>query len=141
MPVQIKVGALPNAEVTGVLAKIWLKATKEENSTVFPVEIEIVEAVERDLTQPEAEPTPVVLRAGYSANAEIIIEKREAVLLSPERLVTFEGDSAKVTVLLADNQTEERLIETGLSDAISVEVLEGLDEGDQVREKPPKVIE
>ena len=141
MPVQIKVGALPNAEVTGVLAKIWLKATKEENSTVFPVEIEIVEAVERDLAQPEAEPTPVVLRAGYSANAEIIIEKREAVLLIPERLVTFEGDSAKVTVLLADNQTEERLIETGLSDAISVEVLEGLDEGDQVREKPPKVIE
>ncbi len=141
MPVQIKVGALPNAEVTGVLAKIWLKATKEENSTVFPVEIEIVEAVERDLTQPEAEPTPVVLRAGYSANAEIIIEKREAVLLIPERLVTFEGDSAKVTVLLADNQTEERLIETGLSDAISVEVLEGLGEGDQVREKPPKVIE
>ncbi len=141
MPVQIKVGALPNAEVTGVLAKIWLKATKEENSTVFPVEIEIVEAVERDLAQPEAEPTPVVLRAGYSANAEIIIEKREAVLLIPERLVTFEGDSAKVTVLLADNQTEERLIETGLSDAISVEVLEGLGEGDQVREKPPKVIE
>ena len=97
--------------------------------------------MERDLAQPEAEPTPVVLRAGYSANAEIIIEKRESVLLIPERLVTFEGDSAKVTVLLADNQTEERLIETGLSDAINVEVLEGLGEGDQVREKPPKVIE
>lgn len=141
MPTQIKVGALPGAEVTGALSKIWLKATKEENSTVFPVEIEIVEAVKRDLSQPEAEPTPVVLRAGYSANAEIIIEQRNDVLLIPERVVEFEGDSASVRVLLADNQTEERLIETGLSDAINIEVLDGLEEGDKVREKPPKEIE
>ena len=70
-----------------------------------------------------------------------LLEKREQVLLIPERVVTFEGDSATVTVLLADNQIEERLIQTGLSDAINVEVLDGLDEGEKVREKPPKVIE
>ncbi len=141
MPARIKVGALPRADVSGELAKIWLKATKEENSTVFPVEIEIVEAVERNPAQPEAEPTPVVLRAGYSANAEIIIEQREDVLLIPERVVEFDGDSTRVTVLHDDEQTEERFIQTGLSDAIHVEVLAGLEEGEKVREKPPKVIE
>ncbi len=140
MPARIKVGALPNAEVTGRLSKIWLKAQKEENSTVFPVEIEILEAVERPTDQPEAEPRPVVLRAGYSANSEIIIEQREDVLLVPERVIDFVGDSATVRVRKADNATEERVIQTGLSDAINIEVVGGLEEGEWVAEKPPKEI-
>ncbi len=141
MNAEIKVGALPNADVDGVLARIWLKAEKEENSTVFPVELEILSASTKDLSKPEAEPREVVLRAGYSANAEIIIEKREQVLLIPERVIEFSADTARVNVLLADNSTEERIIQTGLSDAISIEVITGLDEGVKLREKPPKVIE
>ena len=141
MPVNVKIGALPAARVRGVLAKIWLKAKKEENSTVFPVEIEISEAVEVDATRPEADPVPVVLRAGYSANAEIIIEERKDVLVIPERVVEFAEDTAKVTVLLDDQTEEELVIETGLSDAINVEVVSGLTEGAKVREKPPKEIE
>ena len=137
----IKVGALPNAKVEGVLAKIWLKAEKEENSTVFPVELEILSAAEEDHTLPESAPKEVVLRAGYSANAEIIIEKRDQVLLIPERVIEFLADTARVNVLLADNSLEERIIETGLSDAINIEVVSGLDAGMKVREKPPKVIE
>ena len=141
MDTDIKVGALPNASVGGVLSKIWLKAEKEENSTVFPVELEILTATEKDLSAPEAPPKEVILRAGYSANAEIIIEKRDQVLLIPERVIEFTADTAKVNVLLADNTIEERIIETGLSDAINIEVISGLDEGMKVREKPPKVIE
>ena len=137
----VKIGALPNANVEAVLSKIWLKAEKEENSTVFPVELEILSATEQDLTQPEAEPASVVLRAGYSANAEIIIEQRDEVLLIPERVIEFSGDTARVNILLADNSLEERVIQTGLSDAISIEVVDGLDEGARIREKPPKVIE
>jgi HlyD family secretion protein len=141
MPVAVKIGALPAAQVKGVLTKIWLKATTEENSTVFPVEIEILEAVQEDASRPEAEPIPVILRAGYSANAEIIIEERKNVLVIPERVVEFAGDTARVTVVLADQTLEERIVETGLSDAINLEILAGLDEGSKVREKPPKEIE
>ena len=137
----VKIGALPEANVEALLSQIWLKAEKEENSTVFPVELEILSATKRSLTEPEALPTEVVLRAGYSANAEIIIEKREQTLLIPERVIEFSGDTARVNILLADNQLEERVIQTGLSDAINIEVLDGLDEGARVREKPPKVIE
>ena len=140
MPVNIKVGALPSAEVTGTLAKIWLKARKEENSTVFPVEIEIVEAVQRDAANPEAEPTPVVLRAGYSSNAEIIIQERLNVLYIPERVIAFSGDTARVNVLTDAGPAEERVITTGLSDAINVEVIAGLTEGQKVQEKPVKEI-
>jgi HlyD family secretion protein len=141
MDAHIKVGALPNADVNGQLAKIWLKAEKEENSTVFPVEIEIAEAVEKSTDMPEAEPKNVVLRAGYSANAEIIIEQREDVLLIPERIVTFSGDTARVTKLTAEKMPDDRIIKTGLSDAINVEVIAGLDEGMRVREKPVKQIQ
>ncbi len=141
MPAEIKVGALPNTTVEAVLSRIWLKAEKEENSTVFPLELEILSATRQDLTNPESEVESVVLRAGYSANAEIIIEKRENVLLVPERVIEFSGDTARVNVLLAENEIEERVIQTGLSDAISIEVLSGLEEGARVREKPPRVIE
>lgn len=141
MPAMIKVGALPNAQVHGRLAKIWLKAQKEENSTVFPVEIEILEAVEQASDIPEAEPQPVVLRAGYSANSEIIIEQREDVLLIPERVIEFSQDTASVRVRHAEKSTESRIIQTGLSDAINIEVVDGLEEGEWVAEKPPKEIE
>lgn len=141
MPVQINVGALANAEVAGVVSKIWLKAKQEDNSTVFPVEIEITKAIQNDPRHPESEPVQAVLRAGYSANADIIIEKREDVLNIPERLIEFSGDTARVEVLLADGSTETRVIQTGLSDAINIEVIDGLVEGERVKEKPPKEIE
>jgi HlyD family secretion protein len=141
MPVTLKIGALPRADVRGVLARIWLKARKEENSTVFPVEIEITDATEPSGTGAEAAPKMAVLRAGYSANADVIIEQRQDILLVPERVVTFAGDTARVTVLLASGQTEERVIETGLSDAIHVEVVSGLDEGARVKEKEVKAIQ
>lgn len=129
MEVEIRVGALPNDTVHGTLRKIWLKAEKKDNATVFPIEILI----------PGAKNT--VLRAGYSANANIIINKKTDVLTIPERVVTFRNDSALVKVAIGVGKEEERLIKTGLSDAINVEVLAGLTEGEEVFEKPVKKIE
>lgn len=128
MDATIKIGALPDARIPAVVEKISLKARQEENSTVFPVELAL---------QP-VEGT--VLRAGYSANAEILVERRKDVLLIPERLVTFEGDSAHVTVLGADGKTRTHGVETGLSDAVKVEILSGLEEGDRVVDAGPREI-
>ena len=77
-----------------------------------------------------------MLRAGYSANADVIIQKKTNVLYVPERVVTFRNDSSFVKLALADNKSEERAIKTGLSDAINIEVISGLKEGDKVLEKP-----
>jgi HlyD family secretion protein len=129
MPAEIKVGALPDARIPGNVQKISLKARKEENATVFPVEI----AVEAD--------SATILRAGYSANAELIIEERQDVLTVPERVVEFEGDSAFVEVLLPDGTRERRQVETGLSDAVRVQVLSGLEEGERVVEPKPREID
>ena len=120
--------ALPNADIQGLLTNISLKARKEDNATVFPVEITLVSDGN------------TVLRAGYSANADIIIDRRDEVLVLPERLITMRGDSAFVTVRSANGTQEERYIETGLSDAISIEVLAGLEDGEAVVEAPPREI-
>ncbi|HTP13687.1 MAG TPA: efflux RND transporter periplasmic adaptor subunit [Bacteroidota bacterium] len=129
MEVEIKVGALPTDTVKGVLRKIWLKAEKKDNATVFPIEILI----------PGAKST--TLRAGYSANANIIVQKKDNVLTIPERVVTFRNDSSFVKVALGPARDVERLIKTGLSDAVNIEVVSGLKEGEEVFEKPVKKID
>ena len=129
MEAELKVGALPTDKIGGTLYKISLKAEKKENATVFPIEISV----------PKAKNT--TLRAGYSANASIIIQKKDSVLTIPERVVTFRNDSTFVKLAHAPGKEEERQIKTGLSDAITVEVVTGLKEGDEVFEKPVKKIE
>ncbi|MBK5097368.1 MAG: efflux RND transporter periplasmic adaptor subunit [Gemmatimonadetes bacterium] len=128
MPATIKIGALPDARIEGIVYSISLKARTDDNATVFPIEISLTEVHN------------VKLRAGYSANADIIIDRRSDVLVIPERVVRFEDDVARVTVLLPDGTTTEREIQTGLSDAILVEVTDGLEEGEKVVEAPPREI-
>jgi HlyD family secretion protein len=128
MPVEVKIGALPGARIRGEVTRISLKARKNDNATVFPVEIALTAT------------GGATLRAGLSANAEVIIEKREQVLLIPERVVTFEEDGAWVRVRGADGNEQKRTIRTGLSDAIQVEVVGGLEAGEKVLEKPTREI-
>lgn len=129
MQANIKIGALPDAQVRGVLSKISLKSRDEDNTIVFPIEITLTDRGGH------------VLRAGYSANAEIMVEERDNVLTIPERLISFQGDTAHVNVLKDDGSEEDRIIEMGLSDAINVEVTEGLEEGEKVVEKTVKEIQ
>jgi len=128
MPAMIKIGALPEARIEGEVYSISLKARNEDNATVFPIEILLTDV------------HGVSLRAGYSANADIIIERRDSVLVIPERLTEVVGDTTTVTILGEGGVTEQRVIETGLSDAINIEVLHGLVEGEKLVEPPPREI-
>jgi HlyD family secretion protein len=130
MPTRIKVGALPDAIVDGKVSKISPKSKTAEGATLFDVEIELLPGKE------------VVLRAGYSANADIVVREKTDVLLVPERLVTFADGKASVEVPgTAGAPPTRRDIKVGLSDGMSVEVTEGLQEKDLVVERPPKKIE
>ena len=128
MPTELQIGALPGKTVKGHVTLISLKAKKEDNITVFPVEISIDET------------NGVILRAGYSANASIIIKKKENVLSIPERVVTFRHDSAYVRLPQGVNPAKEQVIKTGLSDAINIEIIDGLQENQEVLEKKVKPI-
>jgi len=133
MPVRIKIGALPDKAVTGKLGRIAPQAIERDNAKLFEVEI-VMDSFEG-----------VLLRAGYSANADIVIREKKDVLLIPERLVTFEDEGAKTFVELpGDTQEAEPKkvdIKVGLSDGLNIEVISGLREGEKVVQRPPKEIE
>jgi HlyD family secretion protein len=132
MPARIKVGALPEAPVTGRLSRIAPQAKKDQGATLFDVEIEI---------DPNQE---VFLRAGYSANSEVVIRSKEDVVIIPERLVIFEDDGAGTFVEVPSDDPEAEPdkipVELGLSDGLNVEIVAGLQVGDQVIQRPPREI-
>jgi len=132
MPVRIQVGALPGKAVDGKLTRIAPKAREKEGATVFDVEVAI-----------DAANAEIVLRAGYSANADVIIQEKKDVLLVPERLVTLDGGKAYVELPPAkpDAEPEKQEIQVGLSDGLNMEVVAGLAAGDKVVQRPPKKIE
>ena len=126
--VEIEIGAIPNQKIAGKLTKISPKAHKEEGSTLFEVEIEIDDTGKN------------FLRAGYSANADIIITKKVDIVLAPERLVTIEDSIKTVEVLDSLGIITPVEIETGLSDGINIEIVSGVDAGAMLVERPPKEI-
>lgn len=128
MPAEMEIGAIPNQKIKGLLTKISPKAHKEEGSTLFEVEIQITEAGDK------------TLRAGYSANANIIITRRDSILLIPERLVKTADSVSTVEVQDSVGTITTKKIKTGLSDGINIEVVEGLKNGEKIVERPPKEI-
>lgn len=130
VPARLDIGALPGVAVTGRLSRIAPQATEEEGARLFDVEIEL---------DPDQD---VELRAGYSATANLIIREKEDVLVIPERLVLFEDGGAKTFVEVPGGTPEAEpkkvAVETGLSDGLQIEILSGVEEGDQVVQRPPR---
>jgi len=130
MKAKIIMGALPNEFIEGTLSKISPQAKQKEGSTLFDVEIELIKK------------DGITLRAGYSSNAELIIEEKADVLTIPERLVTYEegGKQASVEIPSGKGEPKKTEVKLGLSDGLNAEVLSGLKAGDKVVERPPKEI-
>jgi HlyD family secretion protein len=127
MAAEIQIGALPDAKIPGHVDRIFPKAKKEGNATLFDIWILIKEA------------PGVTLRAGFSATASIKIRERKQVVLLPERLVLFE-DGKKLVEVPDGEKTKKVEVHTGLSDGLNIEILDGLKEGDKVVERPPREI-
>lgn len=73
------------------------------------------------------------IRAGYSANADIVLDRKDKVLAIKESLLQFEDQTAFVEVETAPQQFEKRTIELGLSDGINIEVISGLTIKDKIK--------
>ncbi len=130
MTARIKVGALPTDIVTGKVSRIAPQAQQKEGATLFDVEIEL-------------EPTSnITLRAGYSANADLIIREVKDVPTIPERVVIFEDGGKKTFVELpaanAKEPPKKVAVKLGVSDGLTTQVTDGLAVGTKVVERPPK---
>lgn len=122
MPLVLKVGAIDDEKFDGVLEFIAPKGTVEEGTVNFKIKADI-----------KNETSKTFLRAGYSANADIILEKKEGVVAVFERDVVFRDNKAYIEVVTGDQEYEEREIKTGLSDGVIVEVLSGIDTSTQIK--------
>lgn len=125
MPIKLSVGAIEGKKFDATLEYIAPKGVEENGAILF--EIKAAARI----------PDTVMVRAGYSANAEIVLTKVEKVLTIPESTITFSNDSSFVYILTDTiNQKqvfEKKLVKVGLSDGIKVEVKEGLSKGQKVR--------
>jgi HlyD family secretion protein len=125
MPVSISVGALGDNRFSGQLEYIAPKGVEKEGTIQF----EVRAAVQ---LQPE-----ISLRANYSANADIILDRRDAVLAINESAVVYEAGKAFVEVESAPQRFERRALSLGLSDGIWVEVKSGIDQNSRVKKQDP----
>ena len=121
MPVKITIGALQNYSFDATLEYISPKAVENNGANQF----EIKAAVKVDADQ--------MIRSGYSANAEIVLQSVSQVLSVPESALEFDGDDTYVQVLEADGTYTRTKVETGLSDGINIEITSGITEGTKVR--------
>ena len=121
MPMRITIGALPDYSSEAVLEYISPKATESNGASQFQIKAAIVPSDTH------------TIRAGYSANAEIVLQEAKGVLSVPESALEFNGDSVFV-YLMSSPQVFERIpVKTGMSDGINIHVLSGLTEGQIVR--------
>ena len=124
MPVKITIGALQDLTFQANLEYIAPKATEENGANQF----EIKAAVNV--------PDTVVIRSGYSANGEIVLERAKQALAIPEGCVEFKDDSTFVYVLtdsIPQQLFERRAVKTGMSDGIKIAIVSGLDGKELVR--------
>lgn len=124
MPMKITIGALPDAHLSARLEYI---SPKVLTGTGSANQFEIKAALSSQ--------GGFRIRAGYSANAELVLERAQNVIAIPEGAVEFEGEKTFVYVLKSDNpQTfERRAVTTGLSDGMYIEIKGNLKKGDKVR--------
>ncbi len=123
MPMEITIGAIQDRKIPARLEYVSPKGVEESGAILF----EMKAAMEM--------PSDIFIRAGYSANADIILDKRENVLSIPESSVEFSNDSAFVYTLKKEDPQEfdRKNIKIGLSDGINIEVLDGLKKNDKIR--------
>ena len=123
MPMDITIGALQDQKLTAKLEYISPKGKTENGAITF----EMKAAVKI--------PKDIFIRAGYSANAEIVFSKSENVLTIPESCIEFGGDTAYVYVLKTKEPQvfTKKLIKIGLSDGVKIEVKNGLSLKDKIR--------
>lgn len=124
MPMKLSIGALNNLKFDANLEYIAPKGTEENGAILF--EIKGAARV----------PNSVKIRAGYSANAEIVVEQASDVLTVPESCISFENNKSYVYVLKTatpEQIFDKRAVTTGLSNGINIEVKSGLKKNEKIR--------
>ncbi|NOR86320.1 MAG: efflux RND transporter periplasmic adaptor subunit [Bacteroidales bacterium] len=123
MPLILTIGAIEDVEFEALLEHISPKGIEENGAVQFEIRAKV--SIRDDY----------FIRAGYSANAAIVLDRKDQVMAVSESLLHFENDTVFVEIETEPQIFEKRIIETGLSDGINIEVIDGLDMDDQIKKE------
>jgi HlyD family secretion protein len=124
MPITLTIGALNSQKFKAVLEYIAPKGVEENGAVLF--EIKAAATI----------PDSVYIRAGYSANAEIVLAQADSVITIPESSIEFDNDSSFVYIVKTvspEQIFERKQVQVGLSDGVKIEIKEGLTLVDRIR--------
>lgn len=124
MPVKLTIGALQNLSFDATLEYISPKGVEENGANQFEIKAAI------------QVPDTVMIRSGYSANAEIVLERAQKALTLPESTIEFSGDSTFVYVMtdsVPAQKFERKEVKVGMSDGIKIVIKDGVDGKAKVR--------
>jgi HlyD family secretion protein len=121
MNIELTIGAIATEKFNAVLKYIAPKGLIDNGAIQFDIKADV------KLNENQ------FIRSGYSANANIVLEKRDSVLSIPEGLLKFEKDTAFVEIETAPQKFEKRLVKTGISDGINMEIISGLSKSDRLK--------
>ncbi|MFV0237473.1 MAG: efflux RND transporter periplasmic adaptor subunit [Flavobacteriales bacterium] len=124
MPIKITIGALAGESFEAILYFISPLGVDDNGTVKFEIKanVQLKEGV--------------FIRAGYSANAEIILETVENVLAIKESLLRFEDDGKTYVEISTGNEEkpyEKRYVELGISDGTNVQIKGGISEDDEIK--------
>jgi HlyD family secretion protein len=123
MDLILNIGAIDEANFSAVLEHISPKGVEEGGAIQF----EIRAAVKLDEKH--------FIRAGYSATADIVLERRDSVLALEESVLIFDNGSIYVEVETQPQVFEKRQVKTGISDGINIELKEGITDADKIKKR------
>jgi HlyD family secretion protein len=123
MPLEVNLGAIEDQALEAQLKFIAPKGNEEQGAVQF--------IIEADLFLNDS----IFVRAGYSANASLVLERKDSIMAIPEALLQFDRETEKpfVEVQIEDQKFERRDIEIGISDGVNVEIISGLTKEDQIK--------
>ena len=123
MPLEVNLGAIEDQSLQAELKFIAPKGNEEQGAVQF--------IIEADLFLNDS----IFIRAGYSANASLILEKKDSIMAISEALLQFDRETEKpyVQVLIGAQEFERRDVEIGISDGVHVEILSGITMEDKIK--------
>ncbi|MEK9566077.1 MAG: efflux RND transporter periplasmic adaptor subunit [Flavobacteriaceae bacterium] len=123
MPLEVNLGAIEDQSLQAELKFIAPKGNEEQGAVQF--------IIEADLFLNDS----IFIRAGYSANASLILEKKDSIMAISEALLQFDRETEKpyVQVLIGEQEFERRDVEIGISDGVHVEILSGITMEDKIK--------
>ena len=121
MNIELTIGAIESEKFNAELKYIAPKGAVDNGAIQFDIKAD-VKLKENQF-----------IRSGYSANANIVLEKRDSVLAIPEGLLKFQKDSAFVEVESLPQKFDKRFVKTGISDGINIEIISGITKTDRLK--------